>query len=571
MQEKIIQTKNCEYCNSEFNITDKDLEFYDKVSPKFGDRKYSIPKPTLCPNCRLINRLSSRNRRKLYKRKCDKTWKPIISMYRENAPFPVYKTELWYDESIFNGLDYWIDFDFNKTFLENFIKLRNTVPHPHSALAWKNINSDFCNWWADWKDSYLCSNFYRIEDCYYWEWLNYTVNCCDCLNVDNSENIYESVEIDNCYNSKYLLNCKDCRDSIFLRDCVWCENCICCTNLVNKQYYIFNKQYTKDEYFKKSREYNLWNYRKLEELKQNFYDFDKKQIHKNLQYLNCENVEWDYVLNSKNSKDCFYSSDIEDCKHWFYIKENTKTVQDISYFGINMELCYYVATSGLSAQRLIFCEECFNNVSNLLYCSYCVNWTQNCFGCVGLINKQYCILNKQYTKEEYEKLVPQIIEHMQSSWEWWEFFPSSISPFGYNETVAQEYFPLDKNEAKNKWFNWSNYESPTPEVEKIIPAEKLPDDIKQIPDDILNWAIKCEITQKPFRIIKQELGFYRKHNLPIPRKHPDQRHLERVQLRNPRKLFDRKCDKCWINMKTTYSPDREEIVYCEKCYNEDVY
>ena len=108
-------------------------------------------------------------------------------------------------------------------------------------------------------------------------------------------------------------------------------------------------------------------------------------------------------------------------------------------------------------------------------------------------------------------------------------------------------------------------------VYKIIPANKLPDSISDIPDDILNWAIECEVTKKPFRIIKQELEFYRKHNLPIPRKHPDQRHLDRMSLRNPRKLFDRNCDKCWVNMKTTYSTDREEKVYCEECYNKEVY
>ena len=62
------------------------------------------------------------------------------------------------------------------------------------------------------------------------------------------------------------------------------------------------------------------------------------------------------------------------------------------------------------------------------------------------------------------------------------------------------------------------------------------------------------MSKKPFRIISQELECYRNHNLPIPRK-----------------LFDRKCDKCGIDMKTTYSPDREEVVYWEECYNKEVY
>ncbi len=206
---------------------------------------------------------------------------------------------------------------------------------------------------------------------------------------------------------------------------------------------------------------------------------------------------------------------------------------------------------------------------------------------------------------------------------WGEFFPASLSPFGYNETVAQEYFPMKREEVlgnspleglgvevlgseipltpflKGEIFNWSDYEAPFPKVEKVIPASKLPDHITKIPDDILNWVIECEVSGKPFRIIKQELEFYRKHNLPIPRRHPDVRHMDRMKLRNPRKLFERVCDcesceennrkvqsaqksghieevpfltnprtgKTGRKMITTYSPARLERVYCEECYN----
>jgi hypothetical protein len=120
---------------------------------------------------------------------------------------------------------------------------------------------------------------------------------------------------------------------------------------------------------------------------------------------------------------------------------------------------------------------------------------------------------------------------MKEDWEWWEFFPINLSPFWYNETVAQEYFPLSRDVSLKHLFNYSDYKSPTPKVEKIIPANKLPENISDIPDDIINWVIKCEISEKPFRIISKELEFYRKHNLPIPRKHPDIRHLERMKLR----------------------------------------
>jgi hypothetical protein len=125
-----------------------------------------------------------------------------------------------------------------------------------------------------------------------------------------------------------------------------------------------------------------------------------------------------------------------------------------------------------------------------------------------------------------------------------EYFPISppLAPT-YQGGEQEEIPPLTRGRL-GEGFKWSTYEAPFPKVDKIIPANMLPDNIKDIPDDILNWAIECEVTKKPFRIIKQELDFYRKHNLPIPKRHPDQRHLDRMALRNPRKLFDRKCDKC---------------------------
>ena len=208
--------------------------------------------------------------------------------------------------------------------------------------------------------------------------------------------------------------------------------------------------------------------------------------------------------------------------------------------------------------------------NNLMYCTFTF-FSNNCFWCTWLKNKEFCILNKQYSRKEYNELVPKIIEHMKKNWEWWEFFPTDISQFGYNETVAQEYFPLEKNEILNKGFNYSNYEQPLPKVEKIISADKIPNDIRKIPNDILNWAIKCEVSNKPFRIIEKELEFYRKNNLRIPKRHPDIRHFDRIKFKNTRKLFDRNCDKCNIEIKTTYDRNKKEIIYCEECYKKEIY
>jgi len=193
------------------------------------------------------------------------------------------------------------------------------------------------------------------------------------------------------------------------------------------------------------------------------------------------------------------------------------------------------------------------------------------FGCIGLKQKDYSILNKEYSKEEYFELIPKIIEKMKQDNEHGGFFPVSISPFCYNETVAQEYYPLLKEEVVSKGFNWKDEKDEAPNVKKIIPANQLPDHIKDIPDDILNWAIRCEATDRPFLIVKQELLFYRNMNLPIPHLHPDERHKRRMAFTNPRKLWKRDCSKCGKNIETTFAPERPETVYCEECYLKEVY
>jgi len=168
-------------------------------------------------------------------------------------------------------------------------------------------------------------------------------------------------------------------------------------------------------------------------------------------------------------------------------------------------------------------------------------------------------------------MVSQIIEHMKNTGEWGEFFPSSASPFGYNETLANEYFPLTKEEALEKDFKWSDYKKPLPQAEKIIKAHELPENIENISDDILNTAIECEKSNKLFKITSTELKFYKNHNIPIPHLHYEERHNNRMKLKNPYKFWNRTCDKCQKDIKTTYSSEKASKVYCINCYRKELY
>ncbi len=299
-------------------------------------------------------------------------------------------------------------------------------------------------------------------------------------------------------------------------------------------------------------------------------EIEKNHVFKEFHGQNLENCAGDYLQNCKNTKQSFDCENVEDGKYLYQVVTGAKNVYDIYKYGLNLQASYECCVAGTDCYHILFTHNAHNTSSELTYCWY-MQSSKHCFGCAHMHNKQYCIFNKQYSKEEYEVLVPKIIEHMQKTGEWGEFFPVTSSPFGYNKTTAELYYPLTKNEVIKKGWQWDDTEQDAPTVEKTIDAMALPDLIRDIPDDVLNWAVRCEVTGKLFRITAQELKFYREQQLPLPRRSPDQRHLDRFALRNPRKFFDRTCGKCHKQISTTYAPDRPETVYCEECYLKAVY
>jgi hypothetical protein len=575
--------KSCSQCSAHFEITEEDLEFYEKISPIFGGKKYLIPPPTLCPDCRQQRRLAWRNERKLYKRKCDASKKEIISIYNPEQPFPVYENEEWWKDS-WDGKFFGKPFDFSRSFTEQFQEILQKVPKMARIQQGENENSQFTNC-ASWnKNCYLIFGSDNCEDCLYSKMILNSKDSCDDFVIIRSELTYECINGGDLYNSIFLLDCENTSDSWFCKHCIGCKHCFGSVNLHNKQYYFFNKQYSKEEYEEKIKALQIHKYSNLQKIKKEFSEHVKKFPQKFMLGIQNQDCSGDIVYYSKNSKYCFDAEYLEDCKFCTDVVQ-LKNSYDVSFYGSKgtNELLYDTEGSGHGVFHVSFSKLIWGGSSEIYYSYECFN-SHHLFGCTGLKKNSYCILNKQYSKEEYETLVPKIIEHMQNpstssgnTPEWGEFFPVEISPFAYNETVAQEYFPLEKedvgtnsNSHFRKNWKWRDEENTVSDFQKIIPAERLPERIQEIPDDILNWAIKCERSGRLFKIQKPELEFYRKMNLPIPHLHPDERHKQRMSLRNPRKLWKRKCDNCGVEIETSYSPDRPEKVFCEKCYLEAV-
>ena len=565
MLEKIVETKSCTQCSCQFDITDKDLEFYEIISPVFNWKKYKIPSPNECSNCREQNRLAWRNERNLYHRKCDITWENIISIYSPDKPYPVYELDEWKSDR-YDPFEYWRNYDFSKTFFEQLWELINETPKQSLFRSSSCVDSPYINYCSWMNKCHLIFDSMESEDCIYGTKVSYCKNCLDCDYTIKSELCYSCNDCSNCYGLKYSSYSNDCRESEFLNDCIWCMNCFMCKWLRNKSYHIFNKEYSKEEYQEEVGKIKAKSIQELEEIFEKFcLDIPSRSCFIN----NSEDSSWNNLNNCSSAQHCFDAFDIQDCKYCSRIFWS-KDCYDYESWWHNTSKIYNCIWTGSHSSEVLFSVCTMSKTLRVMY-SILSTGCSDCFGCVNMKDNQYCILNKQYTKEEYEELVPKIIEKMIDDWEWWAFFPSNLSLFWYNETDAQKYFPLSKEEVSKKWYNWSDYEAPFPKVEKTIQAKDLPADITHIPDDILNWAIICEVSWKPFKLVPQELEFYRKHNISIPKRHPDQRHLDRTELRNPRSLFNWNCDKCWVDIKSVYSEDRKEMVYCQSCYNKEKY
>ncbi|MBP9770995.1 hypothetical protein KBC97_02425 [Candidatus Gracilibacteria bacterium] len=413
----------------------------------------------------------------------------------------------------------------------------------------------------------------------YGKGINRCFNCLDCFKVYDCQACYECINCNNCAFSTFLVDSYTCDSCHFSSNLIGCKSCFGCVNLRNKEYHFLNKPYSKTDYEKKVTEFKKD--RSLTELWNQFQEFRNKLPFKAMQEKNTENCTGEYLVNCKNCSHCFDSETLEECRYCNDLKKGEKVSyknMDISYFGMGVDYSYECSVAGYRANHTLFCENVWES-NDAFYSQLCANNCHDIFGCIGMKHAQYCILNKQYSKEEYEKLAGKIIEHMRAAAsaregviEWGEFFPTKDSGFSYNETTAFEYFQLTKDEVlKNKWRWQEEPELDYSNITKQISAKDLSKDISEISDDILNSAIICEESGRLFKLQNSELNFYRQMNLPIPHFHQDVRHFHRLALRRPRKLFERTCNNCQKQISSSYSPSRPEKVYCEKCYLEAVY
>ncbi len=582
-----METKNCQKCKKDFSIETEDFNFYEKMK---------VSAPTWCPDCRLQRRLTFRNERALYKRPCELCGVDTISMYDPDKGIINYCGECWWSDK-WNPEDYAQEYDFSKPFFTQFEELIKKVPHQNVSVSYKTLtNSNFTNMNHYLKSCYYLFNSDYDERCSYGEEVEHSTECIDVTMAETTQIAYESVNCVKSYQIYYSVDCESSHDIWFSKNLAGCSNCFGCVNLRGQQYCIFNEKYSREDYLKKLEEFDLGSHNRVEEIKKQAMDFWLKFPHKYMHGVQNLDSTGDYVDHSKYVSNSYITTEAEHCKYcmWLIVKNN-KDCYDYTQFGENTEKIYESAVCGKNIYNVIGGNRVLDS-RDVHYSIFAQNNCSDLFGCVGFLGKQYCILNKQYEKDEYFEMIEKIKQHMKDlpyvdkkgrTYSYGDFFPTEISTFDYNETSAQEFFPLVKEEALECGFSWKE---PKEKNYKItIKPEDLPDNIKDVSDDITSQIIGCahkgecrEQCTTAFRIIESEFAFYKSQNLPLPRLCPNCRHYQRVLNRNPNKLYSRNCmceqknhlhgeEKCDVSFETSYSPDRPEIVYCEKCYHQEVY
>ena len=562
------ETRQCQNCKKDFVIEPDDLGFYEKIK---------VPPPTWCPECRMTRRLAYGNAWGVSFRNCDKCGDKTLTMYRPDSPLKVFCDPCWWADD-WDGTEYGVDYDPDRNFLEQWKELRAKTPHfAKDALYLTLKNCDYTNAIAFSKNCYMSFWADYCENVYYSSFLNNVKDSLDVFRVYKSELCYESVGIGRCSRTYFSSECDDCVDVWFSRNCYNCTNCIGCVNLRGESNCIFNVKYTKEEYIEKIKELNLNTREGLEKMLEKSSEFwhslPYREYTGNSQNLN---VSGDYIYESKNAKECYMCSGVEDSKYCQFVSvPKAANCMDYYGWGNSATLVYECAASGEGIQNLKFSFGMFGNGIDSEYCGFCIGSNNN-FGCSNLKRKKYCILNKEYSKEEYEILKGKIIADMDNNpytdskgrvFKYGEFFPPEFSPFLYNDSNAFRLLEKSKEQALNEGYNWQD--KTETEYKTTISGFDLPQSINETGDDILNEVVECVACSKGFRITQGELNMYKKLNISISSKCSKCREKRRFTLSNKPVSHKTKCNKCEKEIKVMHDLNLGKIIYCVECYQQE--
>lgn len=435
-----------------------------------------------------------------YKGKSVKSGREILSVYPENSGMQLMTNDEWFAQDFDVPF---LEFNVQVPFFDYFNTLLRQAPVV-ALLSSLSENSEYCHDVESIKNCYICFDSTNCDNNYYCVRIFDSSSCVDCYSVNRSKLLYECVHVDDSYNSKWSLLCRNISDSCFLFNCRNVKNSFMCSNLRNKEYCIFNEQKTKEEFEDFMKQIDTTDYETIMQYRRQFQNMRRKTPIPPAFLENCEESKGSLINDTQYCDNLFESHNITHSYNAFQVWQGSY-IADGFLMGLDGELIYYSVATGVGLYWAICCVTVWHS-SFMEYCYLCID-CKECFGCVGLKNRSFCIFNKQYSEEEYYQKKAEIIAAMKQRGEYGHFFPETMSPFLYEDTIAYDLF--------------ENAETETFEQESQVDNKGIisPEDVQT-----------CVLSGKQFRYTPQELAYYRSQEVPFPRLSFAKRHAQRLEM-----------------------------------------
>lgn len=549
--------RTCAMTGQKWNMSDEEIGWY---------KKFQVPPSAVAPQTRWMHHGLWYVGYQYWYQSHPETGKPIICTVHPATGIKVLPDQEWFQKDFTQmGREY----DLSKSFFEQWRELQLSVPmsaqrnhvEPKNSISFVSQGDE---------DSYFVGAS-KSKRTIYSHVATDTEDSCEVYQGFSIQNSYNVVHSHRIFNSKFVRECYDCLNSAFLFDCRNCEFCFGATNKRNKKYVWFNEQLSKEEWEKRMAEVDLGSRRVSDDYLSRFYrliaeqgvwpeNFNNQDVDSTGEYLNkTTNVRASYFCAEGGVDEYFCNFSLGASR------QNAFTGYPV--FATD---CYYSA----SISRGGNCKFCFLNIQSnqMEYSLLCYN-CENCFGCIGLQRKQFCILNKQYTEEEYWKRVDVIKCAMMDRGEYGEFFPARFSPSYHGDSGGSYWFGATPSDLKGigvlefdpESMGAIGQELADPSRTKNV--SELPDHVAELGDEWIGVPLFDTAANRRFAMIKPEVEMYRRLNIAPPQKHFTSRIKDLWLQANQGAFEDAGCAKCGKSVRVAKNaghPIRK--IYCKEDY-----
>jgi len=546
----------CEFTGKKWNMTEEEIGWY---------KYHNVVPPNILPDFRLLQVSCYYGCYQWWWNKHFDTGEPVLTYVHPASGIKVLPDKEWFQRD-FSSTNH--EFTTEKPVFDIFGELLYQIPlnatrnlkEPENSIAhvsMGDVDSTFTAGCSKSRKNFYCLDCDDVEACLD---CNSGLGITDCYQVNHSSRLHRC---------KFAYECYDSIDSTFIFDCRNCEKCFGSFNKRHKKYLWYNEQLSEEEWDKKMSEVDLGDVKQYEELKQKFYDLVENE------------AVWPENFNDKTSEStgeylvgctkCYHTSFSRDAHNNYYCYGIWKGSGNAFTAAVPGENNYFNSVIGYCSKckfsaTLVRCDNCE-------YCFNCYD-CEHCFGCIGLNKKRFHIFNQEYSEDEYWTKLDDLKCAMMDRGEYGHFIPGKFSTSYFPEGGGVFYLGAEMDDWDKVGMKHFEIEDEgafgESRVEKadMKSPEDLPAHIKDLnADEWIGVPIFDAEIKRPYTLLKQEIDFYKKHNLPAPREHFTNRIKKLQWCTNIGLIEEGKCHGCEKDV--WFAPNRtfpKKKVHCMDCY-----